>query len=255
MIVEYHRPEKLEDALALLSRLNPVSLPIGGGTTLDRSSPEPIAVVDLQSLDLDTLSEHSNTIELGACVTLQALLSFIEEQRLESLMMLPKVLRHEASYNLRQVGTLAGTLMSADGRSPFTTAMIALDCTLTIAPGSEVVGLGEILPLRREFLPHRLITSLSIPKNVNLSYEFVARSPADLPIVCAAGAVWPSGRTRVALGGFGASPILVFDGNDGEGAELAAASAYSQAGDQWASAEYRQEIASVLTKRLVPALL
>jgi CO/xanthine dehydrogenase FAD-binding subunit len=145
--------------------------------------------------------------------------------------------------------------LSADGRSPFTTAMLALDCLLVIEPDSEMVGLGEILPLRPNVLNHRLVTSISVPKNAALAYEYVARSPTDLPIVCVAAALWPSGRTRIALGGYGAAPILVFDGNDAEGADLAAGNAYSLAGDQWASADYRQEIASVLTNRAVGALL
>jgi CO/xanthine dehydrogenase FAD-binding subunit len=96
-----------------------------------------------------------------------------------------------------------------------------------------------------------LITRITIPLNAHLAYETVARSPADLPIVCAAVAVWPSGRTRAVLGGFGSSPALAFDGTEAEGVEIAARAAYSQAEDQWASAEYRQEMAAVLVKRCV----
>ncbi len=36
MIIEYHRPETLEQALALLSRKNPPTLPLGGGSYLSR---------------------------------------------------------------------------------------------------------------------------------------------------------------------------------------------------------------------------
>ncbi len=145
--------------------------------------------------------------------------------------------------------------MSADGRSPFTAAMLALDCSMTLEPGSEQISLGDLLPLRRERLPHRLITTISIPINARLAYEYVARSPSDLPIVAVAVALWPSGRTRVVLGGYGEAPLLVFDANSTAGAEIAAASAYKHAGDQWASAEYRQEISGVLTKRTVDSLI
>jgi CO/xanthine dehydrogenase FAD-binding subunit len=39
------------------------------------------------------------------------------------------------------------------------------------------------------------------------------------------------------------------DGSDSEGIEMAAKIAYSHAEDEWASAEYRQEMAGVLAAR------
>src|SRR5690606_22039911 len=94
----------------------------------------------------------------------------------------------------------------------------------------------------------------TLPLNVHLAYEYVARTPADRPVVCASVARWPSGRTRVALGGYGAAPVLVLDGPEPGGAEAAAADAYSDAEDEWASAAYRSEIASVLVRRCLEEL-
>jgi len=165
-----------------------------------------------------------------------------------------KVVGHEATYNLRQVASVAGTLVAADGRSPFATLLLALDAALTLQPGDEQVGLGDLLPLRGERLEGRLITQVTIPSNVRMAYEYVARTPADRPIVCAAVIQWPSGRTRLALGGYGAAPVLAFDGTESEGLETAARSAYSQAGDEWASAAYRQEIAGILAARCLKNL-
>ena len=105
------------------------------------------------------------------------------------------------------------------------------------------------MPLRAERERGTLVTTVNIPSNVTLTYEYVARTPADLPIVCAAVAQWLSGRTRVALGGFGNAPLLAMDGPEPEGAETAARDAFREAGDQWASAEYRSDIAAILVKR------
>jgi CO/xanthine dehydrogenase FAD-binding subunit len=88
-----------------------------------------------------------------------------------------------------------------------------------------------------------------LPSNTRLAYESVARTPVDLPIVCAALAQWPSGRVRLALGGFGEAPVLAFDGPEPGGLEIAARDVYSRAGDEWASPEYRQEVAGTLAKR------
>jgi CO/xanthine dehydrogenase FAD-binding subunit len=258
MILEYHRPTTIEAALALLARPQPPTLPLAGGTALVSRTPAPVAVVDLQALGLDTFQVQGNSLFLGATLTLQNLLDRLSEAgaRAEGLAAgLKKAIRHEATYNLRMAATVAGTLVAASGRSPFTTALLALDADLLLQPGDETLGLGDLLPARNERLRQRLITRLTLPLNVRLAYEYVARSPADQPIVCAAVAIWPSGRTRAALGGYGAAPRLAFDGTEAEGATLAARSAYSQCGDQWASAEYRQEIAGVLVERCLSDLI
>ena len=69
--------------------------------------------------------------------------------------------------------------------------------------------------------------------------------------MCAAVAVWPSGRTRLALGGYGDAPILAFDGTEMEGISIAAEDAYSDTEDEWASSDFRKDIAKVLASRCV----
>jgi CO/xanthine dehydrogenase FAD-binding subunit len=251
MILEYHRPQTLTEALYLLAREEPHTIPIGGGSAIDRSGGQPIAVVDLQALGLDTLQFQTSTLEMGAALTLQALLEATKNRPETGLAALKQVLLQEAAFNIRQIASVAGALVSSDGRSPFATAMLALDAVLQLEPGEEQVRIGEVLPLRKEKLNRKLISKISLPTNARLAYETVARSPLDRPIVCAAAVIWPSGRTRLALGGFGEQPLLVLDGTEADGVELAASSAYSQAGDVWASAEYRSEIAGILARRAV----
>lgn len=251
MIIEYHRPSKIKDALRLLARPDPRTLPLGGGSLLNQSASrvqaEPLAVVDLQALGLNTLEEKEKLLVAGATVTLQNLL---DHPGLPEA--LYKAIRHEATHNLRQVATLAGTAAAAGGRSPLALVLLALDVVLEInslAGGRQQVKLGDWLALRDSTPVGQLITALHIPRNASLAYEYVARTPADLPIVCAAAARWPGGRVRLALGGYGAAPALVLDGRGAEGAAEAARSAYSTAEDAWASAEYRAEMASVLARR------
>jgi CO/xanthine dehydrogenase FAD-binding subunit len=255
MIKEYHRPTNMEEALALLQRAEPLTLPLAGGSVLNRATTQgEFAVVDLQSLGLDGFQSRGNSLELGATLTLQALLERLRAGGSDLSASLAKAIQHEAAYNLRQAASVAGALVSASGRSPFTTAMLALDAALTLLPGDEKVSLGDLLPVRQERLARRLISQVSIPANVRLAYEYVARTPADKPIVCAALARWPSGRTRLALGGFGSAPRLAFDGGEADGLQAAARSAYNDSGDVWASAEYRREIAAVLAGRCLENL-
>lgn len=259
MITEYHRPHSMEEALKLL--LRPNTLPLGGGTVLTQASDQSFAVVDLQALGLDKIHKVGNTLEIGAAVTLSLLL--------ESPHILPALastLRLETPLNLRNTGTVAGMLVTCDGRSPFATALLALDAKLLIAPDDEQLMLGNFLPLRvgadgvhpgehYSSLPGKLITKIEIPLNVKLAFETVARSPADRPIICAALAQWPSGRTRLALGGWGKFPTLAMDGNEPGGIEEAARNAFAESGDEWASAEYRSDVAAVLAKRCLESIL
>lgn len=246
MISEYHRPETLEAALKLLRRKAPATRPLGGGTVLSAPTGEAVAVVDLQALKLNKISLRGKTFHIGATATLQSLLGA------EGIPpALAAAIRHEASYNLRQVATVAGTLVAADGRSPFAAAMLALDAQLDLQPKDEALAYGELLALRAEKLRGKLITRISISTAARLSYQYVARTPADLPIVCLALAQWPSGRTRLAVGGFGAAPLLTLDGREDSGLAEALENALTGASDQWASAEYRMEAGKALLQRIV----
>lgn len=249
MIIEYHRPNEMDQALELLARSEPATVPLGGGTLLNQPSDDALAVVDLQALGLDAIKVSGKTLEIGAAVTLQALLDFPELAPA-----LKAAIRHEATYNLRQMATVAGTLVAADGRSPFATVMLALGAEVIVAPGEEKMSLGELLPLRDEILAQKLITQINMPLNVSLAYDYVARTPADLAIVCVGVAQWPSGRTRLVLGGYGKSPLLAMDGPNPQGADVAAGDAYREAADQWASAEYRSYVAAKLARRCVKLL-
>ncbi len=252
MIIEYHRPKTIPEALSLLEREQPISYPLGGGTFLNRGMEGEYAVVDLQALELGFIAKKGNHLHTGAIVTLQELLDVkgLPED-------IYNAIRHEATYNLRQMATIVGTLVTANGRSPFATIMLALDANLEVLEldaTSKQVKLGDWLQLRPETKPGKLITKISFPTNLMVAYENIARTPADQPIVCAAIAQWTSGRTRLALGGWGRSPILAMDGPNADGIEIAGRNAYSHARDEWASAEYRQEMAGVLALRCLNRL-
>jgi CO/xanthine dehydrogenase FAD-binding subunit len=254
VIVEYHRPQTLEEALQLLSRPSPRTVPLGGGTVVSRPGQEDLAVVDLQALGLNQIQSRGDVLEIGASTTLQDLLDRGAQHGAAFWPDLQKTLELEEAYNLRHTVTLAGKLVSSTGRSGLTAALLALDAQLALLPDDQKISLGDLLPLRQEKLPGRLITAVSLPLKARLAYEYIARTPADWPVVCAAVARWPSGRTRVALAGYGTAPFLAMDGPEAAGAETAAREAFSNAGDAWADAAYRAEMAELLTRRALQSL-
>ena len=209
-------------------------------------------------MGLDSLSKNGNNLELGATLTLQTLL---ESEHCPAP--LKTALKLEAPLNIRNSATIAGALVACDGRSTFASMLLAMDAKLTVISNqSSVIGIGEFLPLR----PRGLITSITIPLNIKLAFEYVSRTPADKPIVCATLAQWNSGRTRLVLGGYGKSPMLAMDGSEADGADTstsdyvlrsvqaAARNTYHEATDEWASAEYRVDVAATLAKRCLESM-
>lgn len=252
MITAYHRPKTLDEALTLLTQPN--TLPLGGGTLLSKPTTDPVQAVDLQLLGMDSLNKVGNNLELGATLTLQALLE--SEHCPEALKI---ALKLEAPLNIRNTATVAGALFSSDGRSTFASVLQAMDVKIEQATLSgkkieyQAINIGDYLPLRSKML----ITKIIVPVNIKLAFEYVARTPSDKPIVCAALAQWNSGRLRLALGGYGKSPMLAMDGTETEGSEgleTAARNAFHEATDDFASAEYRMDVASTLAKRCLIAL-
>ena len=233
---EYHRPRTLPEALELLQH----GKALAGGTRLTREASRLASIVDLQALGLDRIEDQANEWVLGANLRLQALVD--SEKGLPVALI--AACRLEAGANLRNMATLAGTIMAANGRSALLTSLLALDTRVRLEPGGIAETLDSLLERRRHDLAGGLIVEIRFAKGVRLAYEQVARSPADRPIICAAVARVPgASRLRMALGGFGERPIVVGDAR-------AAETAYAKAEDAWASAEYRSAVAGILVRRL-----
>ena len=244
MIEVYYRPETLEKAVALLKDEQQDLKPLGGGTFLSRQHTAKYGVVDLQRIGLDQIDQRSERIMVGATVQMHSLIAHPEIQ--------PEIKRAveiDASENIRNMATMAGWLVTCDGRSVFSTVLLALDATLTWAPDEKQVRLGDWFPIRKQEQPGVLITKVEWQIRPIVVFEYAARSPKDRPILIVAAARWGSGRTRIALGGYGDEPILAMDGPESSGADVASRDAYADAGDQWASASYRGDVAARLALR------
>ena len=233
-------------------------VPLAGGTVLTPQRYDVDTVIDLQDLKLNKLKIGKSEIHIGATVKLQALIKAQEE--------LPRALaqacRQEAALNIRNAATIGGAVMTGDGRSPLLTALLALDASVITEPGKNSEPLEKLLEKRDERRKPRLIVALDMMRPNRMVYEQVSRSPADRPLVCLAVAEYltSEGESHMAaaLGGYGERPIRLTELEEAleNGASLAEAAelaqkAYSDAGDAFASAAYRAEIAGVLARRLL----
>jgi probable selenate reductase FAD-binding subunit len=256
--LNYHRPKTIKETLALMEK----GVPLAGGTALTPQRYNVAAVIDLQDLKLDELDVGKSEIRIGATVKLQALIKAQEE--------LPQALaqacRQEAALNIRNASTVGGTVMTGDGRSPLLTALLALDASVITEPGKNSEPLLKFLKNRLGKRKPRLIVALEMMRPKRMAYEQVSRSPADRPLVCLAVAekLNLKGKSPVvaALGGYGERPIRLTKMEEalGKGASLEDAAAlaekaYSNAGDAFASAVYRADIAGVLARRLLAEVM
>ena len=244
-IFEYHRPKTMAEAISLLARGNP----LGGGTSLTPQRTDLKGVVDLQALSLDRLEFSAREISAGATLSLEALAQACQVEAPA----VSEAARKEASLNLRNVATLAGAIVAGGGRSPLAAVLLAARAFVTLEPGAESAPLDVFLNRRDAFLTGRVVVTVHIPRPVFLGYLQVGRSPADRPIVCAALARWTAApEFSAALGGYGSRPTFLDELPPEPGAAgVVAREAYSGAGDAWASAEYRAEVAAVLVGRLL----
>jgi len=247
----YYRPTTIAEALELLNE----AVPLAGGTELLRSARKPSGYVDLQALGLDELNVTDTRINAGAMVRLQDLVDAGQDISPA----LAQACVNERGWNLRNMRTLGGSIAATDGRSPAMTMLLAMNPQVLLAPGDESVDLDTLMQGRPAALKGRLILSLTMEKPAASAFAQVARTPKDLPVVCAAVCRFSNDGVSygVALGGWGDRPVRV------PAAEKALAAgapdkvhalvveACKQAADRWASAEYRAQAAAVLVDRLV----
>jgi len=241
-MTNYYRPQSLTEALVLLK--NPNTIPLAGGTYINTKLRGLYDLVDLQNLSLDKLLVQNKNIEIGSTVKLEQL---YKSKNIPDHFR--TAIKLEAPLNIRNSASIGGLLLTCNGRSPVATSLLSLDAMVTLEPDHKEILLSDFFSMRSNFPKGSLITSIMVPADQRFCFNYVARTPFDQPIVCAALSIRITGRTRLALGGFGILPLLVVDGDISDDISSAAFSAYSNAKDEWASAEYRSDMAKVLSRR------
>lgn len=259
----YHRPESLDEALALLAK--PGSAPLAGGTKLlstEQGLPG-TAVIDLQALGLGQIQlvtvNDVPTVAAGATLTLTQLGHFLQAELPEHpAAKLLQTAVHQAGPNTyRNAATLGGTIASRLPDSELLTALLVLEASLTLhSPNQEnSVSLADYLADGER--PSGLITTVAIPLPTGKGTSHrVARTPADYPIVSITGWHLADGSVRLAATGLGERPFRLHAAEqaDIEQAANAAAAANTHPGDFRGSASYRADMAAVLTRRTLNQL-
>jgi CO/xanthine dehydrogenase FAD-binding subunit len=248
MINEYHRPMTVEEAVSLLMRKDPKTLPLGGGTILSKS-PEDVAVVDLQDLGLDKIQQEDGRTILGSMVKLETLIRHYGKSST-----IGRAIQIEAGQNIRNMATIGGTFVAGGGRSALLTVLLASQAEVVMLPGNVHISVEQWLKERSGLVEKKiLISQIEILDAEKTLFESVGRSPNDQPIVCCAVSMIKN-ELRIAFGGFREYPVLAYKGPLNKDAWEIAAETLKDADDEWASGNYRFNAGKALAKRMVESL-
>jgi len=229
LVVEYHRPGSLAEAVELLKQPDHVAL--GGGTVVnaDRNRSQLVAV-DLQSLGLDVVSWEASRVQFGAMCRLS------EVERQCSGDLLAEAARRELPSTLRTVGTVGGTVAAGGGESLMLAALMASGASVRTADGAEVSV------ERYVSAPGDLIVGVDVTAEGAWAIEHTGRTPMDTPIVAVVGRRAEDGIT-LAVTGVGAQPVVARSIDD--------LSQLTPIEDFRGSSEYRHHLALTLGARVL----
>jgi len=194
MIIEYLRPDSIEEAIDLLNRQNPKSIPLGGGTSLSQMrSADATAVIDLQALGMREIEIINGFLEIGANVTLQQLHDYSQVPPA-----FQAAITREGNFNLRQMATVGGTVASAGGGSPFNALLQAGNAEIIWQPGLKPFSFEDFhQENQRNYLG--FISGIRIPYTSSYALERISRTPLSESIICICGAVRRDGTSRIVI--------------------------------------------------------
>jgi carbon-monoxide dehydrogenase medium subunit len=260
---EYHRPSSLKEA-ASLARKNADAKLLAGGQSLipplKLRLARPSAMIDLGDLpELRGISVIGTNVVIGA-LTRHAEVAASKDVQL-SLPVLAKVAGGIGDRQVRNMGTLGGSIANNDPAADYPAALLGLGATVTtnkrdIAADKFFTGMFETA-LR----PGEIITSVSFPMAKRAAY-IKFRNPASRYALVGVFVSETAGKVRVAV--TGAAPCAFRAKN----MEQALASKFAPDAiarihlpadqlnsDLHASAEYRSHLITVLAQRAVEAAL
>ena len=276
----YHRPASLPDALALLGA-HAGAKPLAGGQSLIPAMnfrlAAPAALVDLNQLaELSGISESGDGgLVIGAMTRHSAVeRSPLVRTRAPLLSLAMPFIAHS---QIRNRGTLGGSLAHADPAAELPAVMVALEARLVVESirGGRVIAAPEFFTglFATALEPGELITRVEIPPPLPRSgaaFLELARRHGDYALVGVAVLVTREagrvGGARIVLFSVGEGPVRAraaegaLIGSAGDPAAIRAAAEVVQQdidppSDIHASAAYRRQLAMVLTGRALTAAL
>ena len=278
---EYHAPTSVDDAVQLLATLGDDAKVLGGGQSLVPMLGLRLTrfahLVDLNKIpELSHIEARGDELSIGA-MTRQSSAEHSSDVAL-SVPLLATAIPHIGHFQIRNRGTVGGSIAHADPASELPTVALALDAEI------EAVGLNgkRRIPAENFFVsmwetslaPDEIVAAVHFPVagvRSGFGFEELALRAGDFALAGAAvsltlGLEGAVSEVRIGLLGMDTTPIRARDaesslvGRRPEEIDLAetgqlAASAASPTDDVHASANYRTKVGAVLVARALATAL
>ena len=272
--VDYYRATSVADAVRMLQE-NPDAKLLAGGhsliPTMKLRVAQPALLVDIGRIDgLSGIQVDGETVRIGALTT-HATVATSEELK-TACPILYEAAGLIADPQVRNRGTMGGSIANADPASDYPTLVTALDAMLTAAgpSGERQIPASEFFKdlFTTALNPDEVLTSITFPAYGNkpgmggayLKHRHPASSYAVVGVAAMLGLEdGKVSRAVVVVGGATANPVhaasveSALSGMEPTPENIAAAAEkmdlQATLGDAYASAEYRAHLAKVMAKR------
>ena len=272
---EYAAPQSVAEAVALLRTQDGEAKILAGGQSLmpllAMRLARPSLLVDLGRIEaLDYVREESGVIAIGAMTTK----STIERS---DLVRTRQALFHEATRlvghpQIRNRGTVGGSMAQADPAAEYPAAALALDAKMRVVGGAgeRIIDAADffVSTLTTALAPDEILIEVRVPMlaaGTGWSMLEVSRRHGDFAMAGAAATVALDGgrirSARIVLFGVGPVPVRARAAEQAVAGQKPAAAAWASAAaqardvveeplsDPHASAAYRRHLAGVLVER------
>jgi carbon-monoxide dehydrogenase medium subunit len=273
---DYFDPRSVEEAVSLLRERGEDAKILAGGQSLmpllNMRMARPEALIDLSRVEgLDYIREEEGALAIGAMTTKRAV------ERSE-LVRTRQPLLHAATLlvahpQIRNRGTVGGSMAQADPAAEYPAVALALDAELrAVGPeGERTIAANDFFVsyLTTALEPAEVLTEVRFPvlaEGAGWAFEEIARRHGDFALAGAAVtlSVEGAGRceaARIVLFGVGPTPVRVRAAEQMLVGEALGSTLLERAGqkvseeldeplsDVHASAEFRRHLAGVLTRR------
>jgi len=282
MRFDYLEAKTIDQAISLLGQYDGRAKIIAGGTDLllkiRNKAIKPEYVIDIGSIPgLDYIKyDDKQGLAIGALTTIRSLETSRDLQRRYPVLCFAA--SQLGSVAIRNMGTIGGNLCNAAPSAEMAPALIGLSArAMIVGPGGE-----RVVPLEDFFTgpgitvlgKGELLTEIQVPvpepNAKGVYFKHSSRGSIDLAIVGVAVVATLDGTTcqdiKILLGAVGPTPIRAWKAekvlrgkkvDDALIKQSAAAAAEETCciSDVRASAEYRQEMAEVFTRRVLKAMI
>jgi CO/xanthine dehydrogenase FAD-binding subunit len=276
-VFDYHDPETVEEALDLLAEHGDEGKVLAGGQSLvpllNFRLAHPEHLIDLNRIGaLAGIRRQDGSLRIGA-MTRQATM---EHSVLvaENWPLLTEALTYVAHAQIRNRGTIGGSVAHADPAAELPVAFTALDARVNVrsARAERTIEISDLFVthLTTTLEPDELLVGIevdSVPANSGHAFVEFARRHGDFALggaavqvtlgssgKCEAAAISLLGAAPVPLRATEAEQVLVgtsLEEKDAAAAAAAAISDVSPTGDIHGSAEYRRDLCGVMVRRAI----